>query len=268
MTTTSIPTSTGATAEVDPDLWRSLRASVSRARGDGPGTSNRSEYAASLLASLAERSSSGARLGTKVQLREMCEVSVGTFNEAVKLAQSRGYVTSRPGPGGGIFAAEQSPMVRLGNSVLALDGDATSVAEAVRLRDALDPLLVEDALWHSSATDLNAMRTCLDAMSAAIAADDSIAFIRGNWALHARIAEISPNAILRSIYVSLLELIESHTLAVRAAESGSLPDYIASRYDLHVRIVDAIERRDRGLALELIAEHNTTMAQPDQLETP
>ena len=150
--------------------------------------------------------------------------------------------------------------------MLSLDGDATSVAEAVRLRDALDPLLVEDALWHSSAADLNAMRTCLDAMSAAIVADDAIAFIRGNWALHARIAEVSPHAILRSIYVSLLELVESRTLAVHAAESGSLPDYIAARYDLHVRIVDAIEHRDRGLALELIAEHNTTMPQPDKSE--
>jgi len=31
-------------------------------------------------------------------------------------------------------------MVRLGNSMLALDDDAASVADAVRLRDALDPL--------------------------------------------------------------------------------------------------------------------------------
>ena len=114
MTTTSTPTATGENADVDHDMWVSLRASVGRARADGPGNSNRSEYAAALLAKLAERSSPGARLGTKVQLREMCEVSVGTFNEAVKLAQSRGYVTSRPGPGGGIFAAEPSAMVRLG----------------------------------------------------------------------------------------------------------------------------------------------------------
>lgn len=253
-------------ADVDPELWASLRASVSRARGDGSGTANRSEYAAALLAKLVERSSPGARLGTKVQLRELCAVSVGTFNEALKLAQSRGYVTLRPGPGGGIFAAEQSPIVRLGNSVLALDGDATSVAEAVRIRDALDPLLVEDALWHSSASDLNAMRACLAAMAAAIEVDDPIAFIRGNWTLHAKIAGVSPNVILRSVYISLLELIESHTLEVRAAESASLPDYIASRYDLHVRIVDAIEHRDRPLALELIAEHNTTMAKSGNVE--
>jgi ribosomal protein L11 methyltransferase len=46
-------------------------------------------------------------------------------------------------------------MVRLGNSVLALDGDPSSVADAVRIRDALDPLMIEEALWHLQAFDLS-----------------------------------------------------------------------------------------------------------------
>lgn len=258
MTTTSTSVD-GLEPTVSAERWRSVKAAVNQSQGSSSRNVNRSEYAASLLAKLAERSSPGARLGTKVELRELCEVSVGTFNEAVKLAQSRGYVSSRPGPGGGIFASEQSAIVRLGNSVLALDGSATSVAEAVRMRDALDPLLVEDALWHSSANDLSAMRTCLALMETAAAANDPLAFIRGNWALHARIAEVSPSPILRSVYVSLLELIETHTLEVNATESEPLPEFIAARYDLHVRIVDAIETRDRDLALKLVAEHNVTM---------
>jgi DNA-binding FadR family transcriptional regulator len=130
-----------------PEDWRRIRAAALGPSQPGA-TVTRSEYAARILAQLAERSSPGERLGTKVDLRESCGVSVGTFNEAVKLAQSRGYITARTGPGGGIFAAERSPIVRLGNSVLALSGDATTVADAVRIRDALDPLLVEDALWH------------------------------------------------------------------------------------------------------------------------
>lgn len=248
----SPPRSGGAT--LTPDLRAALRDEALRANAGA----NRSEYAAALLAKLAERTEPGARMGTKVELRELCRVSVGTFNEAVKLAQSRGYVNSRPGPGGGIFAVEQSPIVRLGNSVLALDGSATSVAEAVRMRDVLDPLLVEDALQHSSASDIDAMRVCLSGMQAAIDAGDPTAFTRNNWALHARIAEVSPGAILRSVYTSLLELIEQHTLGVRESESEPLPEFIASRYALHVSLVDAIESGDRARALELIREHNTT----------
>ncbi|MEO7844408.1 MAG: FCD domain-containing protein [Nocardioides sp.] len=248
-------TKTPPGAAPDPKLLTSLRAEI---RANGTGAETRSEYAASLLAALAERSDPGARLGTKVELREWCEVSVGTFNEAVKLTQSRGYITSRPGPGGGIFASEQTMMVRLGNSVLALDGSATAVADAVRMRDALDPLLVDDALWHSSATDLLAMRECLESMAAAVKSEDPTAFIRGNWALHARIAEVSPSAVLKSVYLGLLELVEKHTLAVHATEAQPLPEFIAYRYRLHESLVDAIETRDRTRALELIHEHNTT----------
>ncbi|WUX26907.1 GntR family transcriptional regulator [Streptomyces sp. NBC_01438] len=42
-------------------------------------------------------------------MRNQCGVSVGTFNEALRLLQSRGLVTVKPGPGGGLFSGEQSP---------------------------------------------------------------------------------------------------------------------------------------------------------------
>ncbi|MFF0452779.1 hypothetical protein [Nocardia africana] len=38
--------------------------------------------------------------------RVTTQASVGTINEAIKLAQTRGIITSRPGPGGGLFACD------------------------------------------------------------------------------------------------------------------------------------------------------------------
>jgi DNA-binding FadR family transcriptional regulator len=221
-------------------------------------STTRPEQAAEQLAALAAAAEPGDRLGTKDELRVRCRVSVGTFNEALRLVQARGVVTVRPGPGGGLFASRQSPMVRLGNSVLALDEDAASVADAVRLRDALDPLLVEDALRHASSSDVAAMRRELTRMRKAAADLDGIEFIHANWALHARIAEVSPNAMLRSFYLSLLEIIESHTLSVQPVAAQPLPEYIESRYDLHAALVEAIAAGDDARALELIHEHNTT----------
>ena len=197
----------------------------------------------------------GDRLGTKDELRASCGVSVGTFNEALRMVQARGLVTVRSGPGGGLFASRESPMVRFGNSMLALDDDAASVAEAFRLRSALDPLIVEDALQHSSAHDIAALRVELDQMKGAAAAGDGTAFIRANWSLHARIAEISPSAVLRSFYLNLLEITDSHLLAVQPVDEQPLDDYIQSRYDLHVALVDAIAAHDES-ALDLIREHN------------
>jgi DNA-binding FadR family transcriptional regulator len=227
-----------------------------------PSATTRPEQAAEQLAALAAAAAPGERLGTKEELRAHCGVSVGTFNEALRLVQARGVVTVRPGRVGGLFANRQSPLVRLGNSVLALDEDAASVADAVRLRDALDPLLVEDALRHTTPSGLAAMRRELERMSAAAADLDGIAFIHANWALHARIADVSPNAMLRSFYLSLLEIIESHTLSVQSVDDQPLPEYIRSRYDLHAALVEAIADRDVTRALALIREHNMTAGPP------
>jgi DNA-binding GntR family transcriptional regulator len=171
-------------------------------------------------------------------------------------------------PCGWVFAAAQSPMVRLGNSVLALEGGQASVAEAVRIRDALDPLLIEDALWHASPADIAEMREVLGEMAAAAGRRDPDGFVRANWALHARIAAVSPNPILRSLYVNLLDQIESHTLAVLPDTERPLPEYVADRLTLHTELVDAIDERDRERALALIARHVTGGARPGTPDTP
>lgn len=235
-----------------------IRVDPSRRRSRGAFASSRSEEAARLVEAMVERSEPGCRLGTKEELRGLCGVSVGTFNEALKLAQSRGLVTVRPGPGGGVFASHQSPFVRMGNSVLALDGGATSVADAVRMRDALDPLLTEDALQHASDRDLDDLRAELGRMAAAVERGDPVGFIRANWHLHARIAETSPNLILRSVYLSLLSIVEEHTLDLRSAGVEPLPTVIEGRYRLHVDLVDALVDRDRARALRVTRLHGTT----------
>jgi DNA-binding FadR family transcriptional regulator len=249
------------------DVWE--RTGFASGAAAEPGTrQTRTDLAAARLTAIAGAAAPGDRLGSKEELRIQCGVSVGTFNEAIRLLQARKLVTVRPGPGGGLFAAEPSPMVRLGNSVLALDGEQTSVADAVRIRDALDPLMIEDALWHSSPAAIAQMRAQVQRMNDAVDAQDPIAFIRANWGLHARIAAVSPNVMLRSLYSSLLDVIESHTLSVLPVSEQPLPEYIAHRYQLHASLVEAIAARDSGQALHLITEHNTTDQLSPQTTVP
>jgi hypothetical protein len=68
--------------------------------------------------------------------------------------------------------------------------------------------------------------------------------------------------MLRSLYVNLLDQIESHTLAVLPDTERPLPEYVADRLTLHTEIVDAIDDRDRDRALALIARHTTSGALP------
>lgn len=222
--------------------------------GRSPSMLSRAEIAADELTVMVEGLTPGDRLGSMEELRALCRVSVGTFNEAIRIAQSWGVIKVRRGPKGGVFAAEQSALVRLGNSILDLDAGATSVQEAIRIRNALEPLLIEDALRHSSAADVEEMREHLASMAYAVAVADAIAFARANWQLHARIAAASPHPVLRSMYTKLLNLIETHTLAAEQP----LPQDISERLLLHEKLVDAIDARDRTAAAELITRHNTT----------
>jgi DNA-binding FadR family transcriptional regulator len=220
------------------------------------GVGSRAELAARRIAELVRRSAPGTRLGTKNELRELCEVSVGTFNESLRLLQARGLVDVKPGPGGGLFVAEQSPMVRLGNSVLALDAEATSVSDAVRIRDALDPLLIADAQDHSSPADIDAYREQVTAMRAASEAHDPVEFLHANWRLHALIAAVNPSAMLRSLYTALLDIVEAHTLAVLPVQDQSLAQAMRERYQVHADLVEAIAARDPAAVAQLTHEHS------------
>ena len=217
---------------------------------------SRAEIATTTIINIAQSHTAGTRLGTKQTLRAACGVSVGTFNEALALAQARGYISLRPGPGGGIFVNEQSAIARLGNSMLSLDTAEPSIADAIRIRDALDPLLIDDAIDSASTDDIAQFRLHLSGMRAAISNGENIAFVRENWALHRAIAEVSPSALLRSMYLSVLEMLQQHAVDLGPTTETKLPEYIEARYDLHEQIVDAIEAKDRVLARELVHTHN------------
>lgn len=235
-------------------LWRT-RAPQQQSAPTEP--ANRAVMAANRIEELAAQAGPGERLGSKDDLRQHCSVSVGTFNEALKIAQARGVVSLRRGPGGGIFAAHQAPLVKLGNQMLAIDNSESIVADAQRMRNALDPLVIEDALLHSSAADVLAMRKEVEAMKEAMAANDVPAFLHGNWRFQACIANISPNIVLRSVFLSLLEILEQHAVTLPAPPDHPLPEVLEGRFGLYKGMADAMEARDHGAAMRIMHEHNT-----------
>ncbi|GGX74092.1 FadR/GntR family transcriptional regulator [Streptomyces hiroshimensis] len=209
-----------------------------------PSSASRAEMAAERIAERITRTEAGARLGTKDELRTECGVSVGTFNEALRLLQARGLVTVRPGPGGGLFAAQPPPARRLDAWPQALD--AQHPDEALRIRDALDPLLVEDALWHASPADVAELRPHLAALAEAAGAADPAAFAHADRLLRTRLAALSPSTLLRSLYDGLLTIAE-------LAEPDATPETLHARHDRHAALIDALDTRDRDRALRLVA---------------
>lgn len=109
----------------------------------------------------------GHRLGSKDDLRLQARVAVATMNETIRLLQARGVVEARPGPGGGVFVAQQTPLVRLGNKFLALQGGTLAVADAILVRDTLDVPLSEDAARYCSSADAQELRLLMKSLQAA-----------------------------------------------------------------------------------------------------
>lgn len=101
--------------------------------GDG-GVLTRPERAARQIAEIVRAAGAGSRLDTKGEIRQARGVSAGTFNEALRLAQSRGLVEARPGPPGALRrpAVAHGAAGQLGPRA---GRDETSVADAIRIRD-------------------------------------------------------------------------------------------------------------------------------------
>src|SRR5271169_6065326 len=98
----------------------------------------------------------GSRLGTKDELRRRYFVAYGTLNEALRILQQRGYVTSRTGPGGGLFASVPSASLRLSHLILGFREGGT-MADCAAVRRALEPSVAVDAARSRTRTDVGAL---------------------------------------------------------------------------------------------------------------
>jgi DNA-binding FadR family transcriptional regulator len=192
----------------------------------------------------------GSRLGTKEDLRQEYGVAVGTVNEAVRLLETRGVVAAKPGPGGGLFTLRPPTHVRVNHLILGLRDNGMTSAHCLAVRDALEERVLLDAAAHRTAEDLAELRELLVRMDERRA--DAEGFLRANWAVHRRLAAISPNQVLRVIYSTLLDMIESE---IENVSSDDL--FTASKtFRTHVALVDAVESQDPARVRRAVRRHS------------
>ena len=208
------------------------------------------EIADDLAAQIESEIPTGTRIGTKEDLRLSTGAAMGTINEATRLLQERGLVTMRPGPRGGIFAATPSPMVRIGQTLVAVR-DKPTMSEASAIRDALDPLVVVAAARDRTRKDIRDLNGLVAAMEQLI--DDDEGFLRSNWLLHERIARTIKADLLRNIYLGVHGILEEQLKSV-VPNTKSL-EYKKTRLEVHRALVESIAARDEKLALDAVHSH-------------
>lgn len=198
----------------------------------------------------------GHFLGTKRELIERFNVAPATLGEAIRVLRNRGVINVKPGPGGGIFLAEQSPITRLGHSLIQLDSSEASVDDCLAITDSLDQEVVLDALHHRSRSDVRDLQRMLSRLEKVWGDADLAQPL--NWQLHKRIAEISPNQILRIVYTNVVDFILTNLDGIPKAPGFSSTS--KDRLDVHRRMVQAIVDQDPVAADEAIRDHRTVLS--------
>jgi DNA-binding FadR family transcriptional regulator len=191
----------------------------------------------------------GHRLGTKEDLRQRFGVAIATVNEALRVLETRGIVEARPGPGGGVFVATVSSRVRLNHLVLGFKVGDSPFSDCLAVRNALEPLVCQEASRSCRARDAGALRQVIDRMEHEL--DDPTAFLKLNWELHRRMAKLCANAPLKSLYLTLLDYVEDGLADVRSDDVFDGVDNLT----VHTELVEAIIAGEPGRLAAAIEAH-------------
>lgn len=193
-----------------------------------------------------------ARLGSKEELRQAFQVAHGTLNEAIRVLETRGLVELRRGPQGGVFAAPPSLTLRLSQVVLGVKRSTASVGQCLAVRNQIEPLTMLEAAMAAPGkpAEIAELYRLLERMIET--AGDPGESLRWNWLLHRRIAEMGENAVLTTVYLSLMDFIEQEVVEVAAAKAYARVERILR---LHRDLVDAVASGDPHRAAEAAKRH-------------
>ncbi len=196
---------------------------------------------------------SGFRLGTRRWLALSLGVAPSTVSEAIKLLEERGRVTTKTGPGGGVFVAEPGVGIRLARSIMSVSGSASEVADALQTRNILEPAVIVNAAeaGHSR----RALEPMHRAMRLMREADDMTDFFQRNLDFHAEVAALCTNAVLGRIYRGLLDIVQSHDPHVALLPDEDQVGIHARRTQVHQDIADAIDKGDVAAARAAARAH-------------
>ena len=207
----------------------------------------------------------GAFLGTKSQLRDQFGVSPATVDSALRLLVDRGAVEVRPGVKGGVRVAEQPGAVSLGRAswlLRASGADAKRAGQALGVYFGLQPQIVAAAVHGQTSQDRKTLRAVCRRLRKA---DSDQQYFGAHEAAHDALLEATHDDVLVSVVRNVLAIADQATEGQRAP-SVQLPAdedpaaYFADRAEVHIRIIEAVLRRDVEDAWHGLLHHAVTQA--------
>lgn len=187
----------------------------------------------------------GDRLGSIADWIRSTGYARPTVRESVRIMVERGTIEVRTGRSGGLFVAASDPVLALQRNLRRVyEVGSLKVEDVTVLLRALDPLIGADAARARNDEDIREVSSSLLRLEQA---DDQQTFEREFRSMHQRIAQITPNSLLKVVVLALSSLLgmDLSEAGSPVVESPQIRDAAVARYRAFVA---AIVAGDQSLA--------------------
>jgi len=237
--------------------------------GRGPRTMKTSERIARELVDfiIEQDLAEGSMLPVEKVLGDSLGVGRTTLREALRLLETRGVLTIKPGPRGGPVVRHPRPEDLREALTLNLQFSDTSHRQVLEARQAMESMLARLAAIRITDEALERLKDTVQMMRDNL--DDHRIFLRENHRFHGSIAEAGANVVLRVFSETLMSINDGAIVGA---------DYDAARRsdvaDAHEAVILALASRNPEAADVAMRTHIVdTVAywartQPTQLERP
>jgi DNA-binding FadR family transcriptional regulator len=190
----------------------------------------------------------GQKLPSEQELAKKFGISRNIVREALKLLKERGLVISRTGDGSYISKPEPQTLTKLISRMLVMNGiDAETIYEMRVMLECNACVLAAQRATEAEFDSLTAINREMEQKQ-----QDLEVRVDLDLQFHARIAEISGNALL-SIFVKSMTHLRKAMIRQAILSEGGSQDGI----DYHGRIIAALRIRDAKQAEQTMREHLT-----------
>lgn len=190
----------------------------------------------------------GSSFGTEAELLEQYDVSRPTLRECLRILESQGVISLRPGPKGGILVAKPSIDILAHTLSVFLRLHNVPLFEILRARMTIEPALVAEAALNGTEEDFKEMQQSIDRLEAG--KNDIQVLFRENREFHSIIARAAHNPVLEVYWLTI------HMLASGENENIKFSDKnLTHIIKAHQAILDACRKRDSLQAHALMNNH-------------
>ncbi len=190
----------------------------------------------------------GAMLPPETEMATQLNVSRPTVREALRLLESEGLISIRPGPRGGPRVERPSSNTVTRSLTTLFQYERVSLAELLEARRAIEPACARVAATRATEDDIAALRRSIQAMRADL--ENDAVFWTENANFHVALAEAGGNTVLNTLMVALRELIYDFTAGMHIAPEERL-ETVAE----HTAIMEAIAANDPDAAARVAETH-------------